>query len=309
LTVHNTGDRPSAHPWPSCGSRPLLGANGTEAMMALLQQGGASLVDYLKVGPFMGRQAVAALAPRWPLMLHLDDTLSQHTPPSVDMVQRLNDWVALTGTPWTSEHIGFSVADVDLDTALITQPVSALLPRGVALANIVRNARSLAAQLSVPLLLENIPLFPNLAHMSVCEPDFVAEVIEETACDLLLDIAHARSSANILGYEIHDYLSRLPLARAVEIHLSGPRPCRELDPRRLKLVTENAATVAHIISFGENNLVDAHMPMQDIDYEVFEWVLGRADPRAVSLEYFREPEPLREQLLRLADILGRPNPA
>jgi uncharacterized protein (UPF0276 family) len=275
-------------------------------MMALLKQGGAALVDYLKVGPFMGYQAVAELSRQWPLMLHLDDTLSNHTSPSAEMVQRINDWVALTGTPWTSEHIGFSVADVNLDTALVTQPASALLSREAALANIVRNARDLAAQLPVPLLLENIPLFPNLAHMYVCEPDFVAEVIESTGCNLLLDTAHARSSANVLGYDIHDYLSRLPLERTIELHLSGPRPCQELDQRRLNLVLGNATSVAHILPFGEHNLVDAHMPMQDIDYVLLEWVLGRTEPQAISLEYFREPEPLREQLERLAEILGRP---
>jgi uncharacterized protein (UPF0276 family) len=298
-----------AYPWPSFGSRPLLGTNGTEAMMALLDQGGGSLVDYLKVGPFMGQQVVAELARRWPLMLHLDDTLSSHALPSAEMIQRIGDWIVLTDSPWTSEHIGFSVADADLDSALITQPVSALLPREVALANIVRNGRALAAQLSVPLLLENIPLFPNLAHMFVCEPDFVAEVIEATGCDLLLDIAHARCSADVLGIEIHDYLSRLPLERTVEIHLSGPRLCRELDRRRHDLVIDNATSVTHIVPFSEDNLIDAHMPMQDVDYVLLEWALMRTEPRAVSLEYFREPEPLREQLERLAKILGRPSPA
>ncbi len=111
----------SPHSWPSFGSRPLLGANGTEAMQALLPDG-AALVDYLKVGPFMGEQTITALAADYPLMLHLDDTLSGHNLPSADTVQRLTRWIELTGAPWTSEHIGFSVADVDLDSALITQP-------------------------------------------------------------------------------------------------------------------------------------------------------------------------------------------
>jgi uncharacterized protein (UPF0276 family) len=90
-------------------------------MQALLPDG-AALVDYLKVGPFMGEQTITALAADYPLMLHLDDTLSGHNLPSADTVQRLTRWIELTGAPWTSEHIGFSVADVDLDSALITQP-------------------------------------------------------------------------------------------------------------------------------------------------------------------------------------------
>ena len=105
----------SPTPWPVCDGRPLLGANGTEAMQELLPRGGAALVDYFKVGPFMGRAALEALALHYPLLLHLDDTLSGHTPlPEANVVSIL-DLVQLTGTPWASEHIGFGVADVDLD--------------------------------------------------------------------------------------------------------------------------------------------------------------------------------------------------
>lgn len=294
-----------AIPWQACGSRPHLGANGTEPMQALLAEGGAELVDYLKVGPFMGQEEVARLALRHPLMLHLDDTLSGHALPSAEMVQRLSAWVELTGTPWTSEHIGFSVADVQLDGTLITQTTSSLLPRERVLENIVRNARYLAGQLPVPLLLENVPFFPNLAHVYITEPDFIAEVIERTGCNLLVDLAHARVSANVLDLSVHDYLSRLPLKRAVELHLSGPRPLGELDANRQALVRENARSVAHLVPFGDGNLVDAHEPMQEEDFALLEWVLARAEPRAISLEYYREPGALWEQLVRLNRILGR----
>ena len=274
-------------------------------MKAVLADGGDELVDYLKVGPFMGQAAIAELAPAYPLMLHLDDTLSGHALPSAEMVCRLEGWIELTGTPWTSEHIGFSVADVNLDSTLITQPASALLSRQKALDNITRNARALAERLKVPLILENVPFFPNLAHMFITEPDFVAEVVGRAGCDLLLDLAHARVSANVLGYSVEDYLARMPLERTVELHLSGPRPLKELDPKRQALVRENAQSAAHLISFGEENLVDAHAPMQEEDYALLEWVLRRAEPKAISLEYFRQPEALREQLLRLNRVLGR----
>ena len=293
------------YPWPAFGSRPLLGANGTDAMLALLSQGGTDLVDYLKVGPFMGTQAIAELASHHPLMLHLDDTLSGHTPLPDQAVERILDWVQLTGTPWTSEHIGFSVPDVTLDKALVTQAASDLLSRKQALHNIKRNALALAQSLPVPLLLENVPLFPNLAHMHICEPDFIAEVIEDTGCEILLDLAHARVSADVLGYDVHDYLLRLPLTRVVELHLSGPRPARETDARRRALVRRNARSIAHLIHFGDHNLVDAHESLQEEDYALLEWVLACTQPRAISLEYFRRPEPLHEQLVRLGEILGR----
>jgi uncharacterized protein (UPF0276 family) len=282
-----------------------LGANGTEALQVLLDDGDAALVDYLKVGPFMGREAVVALAGRYPLMLHLDDTLSGHQPTSEETVERLNGWIRLTGTPWTSEHIGFGVPDVNLDSALITQPASALLSRAQALENIVRHARALNAQLKAPLLLENIPFFPNTAHVHVCEPDFVSEAIARSDCDLVLDLAHARVSASMLGLDVHAYLEALPLQRTVEIHLSGPRRLDEVDARRQRLVRENAHSVAHLVKFGEESLMDAHEALREEDYALLAWALARTQPRAISLEYYREPVGLREQLLRLGKMLGR----
>ncbi len=282
-----------------------MGANGTEAMSVLLSDGGGDLVDYLKVGPFMGQAAIAALAPRHPLLLHLDDTLSGYHRPSDEMAERIVDLVQLTGTPWTSAHIGFGVADVRLDQALVTQAASEMLSRDQALHNIVRNARALAGRLPVPLLLENIPMFPNLAHMHVTEPDFIAAVIEQTGCDLLLDLAHARVSADVLGYDMYDYVSRLPLERVVELHLSGPRPLAEMDVPLRALVRENLPSVAHLLSFNDENLIDAHEPMQEADYALLEWTLARTDLKAVSLEYYRKPGALREQLLRLGQMLER----
>ncbi len=282
-----------------------MGANGTEAMRVLLSDGGGDLVDYLKVGPFMGQAAIAALAPRHPLMLHLDDTLSGYHRPSDEMAQRIVDLVQLTGTPWTSEHIGFSVADVRLDQALVTQAASEMLSRDQALHNIVRNARALAGRLPVPLLLENIPMFPNLAHMHVTDPDFIADVIEQTGCGLLLDLAHARVSADVLGHDVYDYVSQLPLERVVELHLSGPRPLAEMDAPLRALVRENLPSVTHLLSFDDENLIDAHEPMQEADYALLEWTLARTDLKAVSLEYYRKPGALREQLLRLGQMLER----
>ena len=279
---------------------PLLGANGTEAMSILIAEGDAGLVDYLKVGPFMGREAIARLAPEYPLLLHLDDSLSGFEPLPDRKVAGILDLVRVSGTPWASEHIGFGVAGVSLDGALITQPASAALSHDQALENIIRTARALSERLPVPLLLENIPLFPNLAHLHVCEPAFIAQVLDDTGCALLLDLAHARASADVLRYEIHDYLKRLPLERAVELHISGPRPLAELDERRKRLVRENAASIAHLLPFGDHNLVDGHEVMVEDDYDLLDWVLRRTDPKAISLEYFREPGPLREQLVRLS---------
>lgn len=292
-------------PWPKIVGRPLLGANGTEAMAVLLAQGRDDLVDYQKVGPFMGEAAVAALGARFPLLLHLDDILSGHAPLPDATLERLRGWVRLTGTPWTSEHIGFGVAETDLESALVPQPLSAGLGREVALANIVRNAQALAAALPTPLLLENVPLYPNVTYLHVCEPAFIAEVIAQTGCGLLLDLAHVRVSASLLRMDPRAYIEALPLERVVELHLSGPRPVGDLSPGLRAQVWENARSVADRTAFDDACLVDVHEVLQAEDYALLEWTLACCEPRAISLEYYYEADALRQQLERLGAMIGR----
>jgi uncharacterized protein (UPF0276 family) len=297
---------PASSPtWPRFAGGPLLGANGTDAMGSLLSRGLDHLVDYLKVGPFMGRQAIATLATRYPLMLHLDDTLSGWAALSQETLQAILDLVELSDTPWTSEHIGFNVAGVRLGAALSPWPAAQTLSWSQARDNIVRNARTLAERLPVPLILENVPLFPNRAHLHIAEPEFIREVIERIDCGLLLDLAHARVTASLLGCDPRAYIQRLPLDRVVELHLSGPRPLKELSERRQSWVRENADTLADRLHVDGETLVDVHEPLREEDYALLAWTLEHAQPKAVTLEYYFDADQLQTQLVRLGAMLGR----
>ena len=70
----------------------------------------------------------------------------------------------------------------------------------------------------------------------------------------------------------------LPLDRVVQIHVSGPR-------------------------VQEGRLVDVHETLQAIDYELLRFVLARTDPQVVTLEYIRDRDALREQLVQLRSLL------
>ena len=107
-------------------------------------------------------------------------------------------------------------------------------------------------------------------------------MLEEAECGFLLDIGHAHVSAEVLGVDMHDYLSSLPLHRVVQVHVSGPR-----------------------MRYGR--LVDAHEPLQEIDYELLDFVLERIQPQVVTLEYIREREALQEQLFLLRGLLDAHN--
>jgi uncharacterized protein (UPF0276 family) len=106
----------------------------------------------------------------------------------------------------------------------------------------------------------------------------ITQVLDKTGCGLVLDTGHARISAAALGVDVYDYVNDLPLNRVVQVHVSGPR-------------------------VRDGRLVDAHEPLQDVDYALLDFVLARTHPRVVTLEYIRQREALREQLFNLRDVL------
>ena len=44
--------------------------------------------------------------------------------------------------------------------------------------------------------------------------------------------------------------------------------------------------------------------LQEDDYELLKWVLGKSNPQVVTLEYIKNRSALREQLMRIKDILN-----
>ena len=155
---------------------------------------------------------------------------------------------------------------------------SPALPCAELLANICRNVRALASAIPVPLILENLDYCPGGAYEHICEPAFLAAVLNETGAGLLLDLAHARVSAARLGLPIETYLSQLPLERVRQLHISGPRS-------------------------RDGVLFDAHEALLDEDYTLLEWVLRRTRPLALTLEYNREEAQLRAELARLRTLM------
>ena len=103
----------------------------------------------------------------------------------------------------------------------------------------------------------------------------ISHILEQIHCDMLLDTGHARIAASLRRMDIFEYFRQLPLHRVVQIHASGPRE-------------------------RNGQLADVHEPLQEEDYTILEWLLQRTRPQVLTLEYFRDPAGLREQLNRLA---------
>lgn len=123
------------------------------------------------------------------------------------------------------------------------------------------------AKIAVPLVLENFPYYRWWDHFRWgSEPEFIREICEETDCDFLLDVSHARCSAWHMGKDVFEYINGLPLDRLKEIHLAG-------------------STMR-----GAEGLRDTHTALVKEDYHIYEYLLQKTKPAVITIEYGGMPE-------------------
>jgi uncharacterized protein (UPF0276 family) len=253
--------------------------------LLLLLQDPEVRLQYLKVGVWLAPEAIPqrrALFPNKTFLYHYGKNLRAGESGVAASIAALQACQRLTGCPWLSAHLNHHTDD----------EIRALLTRGVrpppykaeqALELLCAAVERVQASLPVPLILENVPAWPLPESDLVVMPEFIGRVLEETDCGFLLDTAHARLTAACLAWDVHAYLQALPLERVVEIHASGPW-------------------------LEGDRWVDSHEPLQEEDYALLVWLLQRTSPRVVTLEYWRDPDRAREQLVRLNRLLAQARP-
>lgn len=128
-----------------------------------------------------------------------------------------------------------------------------------------KNIQLFKNSISVPLLLENIPDTPEDRtihdHYPYVKPAQIDRLLADNDVAFLLDISHAKITAQYHGLDVYDYIGQLPLEKIVEIHVNGS-------------------------GYDKNGFpADIHGSMKDEDYKLLEFVLKRANPYVVSLEY------------------------
>lgn len=125
----------------------------------------------------------------------------------------------------------------------------------------VNEINRLKAALFIPVIVENVPYYPFLENYKLLSyPPFITQLCKESNIDFLLDIAHARVSAQNMGMDIRDYITQLPLHRVKEIHVTG-------------------------IQNSMVGLWDSHTVLRADDYQLLDYILGETEPSIITIEY------------------------
>ncbi len=167
-------------------------------------------------------------------------------------------WLARTGTRFVNTHIVPRVEDLsdpDDADALIALVLKDLMP----LVDHFGADRVIAENIPFP---ETMRVMPRLS----VDLAVITQIIESSDCGLLLDIGHARRTAEHLAIDPRNYINRLPVHRLREIHITG-------------------------LGYNAEGLRTDHMPMREDDWELFGWVLdqlgsdGWSAPDIIACEY------------------------
>jgi uncharacterized protein len=210
-------------------------------------------------------------------------------------ISEIQAWTRQTATPWIGEHLAFITAqrsqagphaeeyapDEPYNIGYTVSPV--MNERGVA--RVVEALSFYESHFPVPILIENSPLYFKAPGSTMTQSAFITAICAQTRVGLLFDLAHFVITSRLAKFDPFEELDKLPLHRVVELHISG--------------VDDQA-----------NGCWDDHTkPAPDIVYQLFDQVLQRASPRAVTLEYNwspRFPHSLfSEELARVREALRR----
>lgn len=137
-------------------------------------------------------------------------------PPDRARLKRLAAVAKALRSPLVSEHVAFARAgDTELGHFL---PVARSRAQ---LAVLVDHVRRVTDALPVPLALENVAAPLTWPGDELAEADFLAELLDRTGAQLLLDVANLHANLVNHGGDAEATLARLPLARVAYLHVAG----------------------------------------------------------------------------------------
>ena len=170
--------------------------------------------NWIGVGGRFGRQ-FRQMAERYPIVLHgLSLDIGGPDPLDRTLVQSVRQLMDEIDVPLYSEHLTYCAAEGHLYDLL---PIPFTEEAVHYVAARVREVQDIIGE---PIALENASYYAQ-PHRDMSEAEFINAVIEESGCDLLLDVNNIYVNSINHRYDPIEFLESLPLARARYIHVAG----------------------------------------------------------------------------------------
>jgi len=192
------------------------------ALLGQLQSLDPGAVDFMEVAPEnwigvggrLGRR-FRELAECYPVVLHgLSLDIGGTDPIDTRLVAGVKALAEEIDAPLYSEHLSYCAAEGHLYD-LLPIPFT-----GEAVSHVAARVRQVQDMFGGPIALENASYYAQ-PHRELTEAQFIAAVVGESGCDLLLDVNNIYVNSVNHGYDALEFLDLLPLDRVRYIHVAG----------------------------------------------------------------------------------------
>lgn len=158
-----------------------------------------------------------AIAEQYPIAFH-GVNLSLGSLDAIDYqyLTKVKHLLDSTGACCYSEHCSFSSIDGKRTPDLLPMPYT-----DESVKHISQKIRDVQAFLERPILLENVSCYIECADNQMHEATFITNVLNESDCDLLLDLNNVYVNSVNHQFSAEAYINALPLNKVKEVHLAG----------------------------------------------------------------------------------------
>lgn len=172
--------------------------------------------NYMRRGGYIPT-ALAKVAARAPIITHgLQMSIGGTDPFEAAYFEATRAILQEVATPWHSDHLCFCGVDGRILHDLLPMPQTEAAARHVAAR--VREARD---RLGVPMAVENISFYLALGAPDMPEAEFIAQVLDQADCGLLLDVNNVYVNSQNHGFDPRAFIEQIDLDRVWQLHVAG----------------------------------------------------------------------------------------
>ncbi len=160
---------------------------------------------------------LAKIKELYPIVMHgVSMSIGTVDPLNSEYLKKLKKLIKWVKPLWISDHLCW--------TGVAHKTTHDLLPLPYnhnALKHVVKRIKEVQDYLEMPLALENPSTYLEFKNSDISEAEFIARMVEESGCNLLLDVNNVYVTCYNHRLDPKKYLDSLPLEKVIQIHLSG----------------------------------------------------------------------------------------
>ncbi|MDP9036661.1 MAG: DUF692 domain-containing protein [Myxococcota bacterium] len=220
-----------------------------------------------------------AVAERYPIAMHgVSLSIGSTDPLDRKYLAELRALRDRTRARWVSDHLCWTGVHGKNTHDLLPMPYTE-----EALVHVAERVRTVQDYLGAPLALENPSTYVEFVDAPMREWEFLARLVEEADCAILLDVNNVYVSAYNHGFDPATYLAAMPFDRVVQLHVAGH-------------------------THHGSHIIDSHIgPVHNDVWALLADVHRRTEGVSVLLEWDAEIpsfEDVHAEALRAADFIG-----